>query len=64
MVVLSQYYPGITIQCTNCHALLGIDPHKDIYDSKYVYCPLCKEKVLLPLYEGEWHYANEQKKNI
>lgn len=59
MMVLSQHYPGITVQC-NCGALLGIDPHKDIYDNKYVYCPICKEKVELQLHDTEWKYSVEK----
>lgn len=50
MRILSQLYPGITVQCS-CGALLGVDPHQDIFDGKYVYCPICKEKIELPIYE-------------
>ena len=63
MTVLSQRYPGITTKCTNCVALLGIDPHQDIYENRYVYCPICKEKLELQIYESSWKYSVE-KNNI
>lgn len=53
MTVLSQLYPGITVQCA-CGALLAIDPHKDLYEDKYVYCPICKVKIELPIKESTW----------
>lgn len=57
MIVLSTQYPGITIQCPNCSALLAIDPHKDIYENKYVYCPICREKLDAGIREGSWRPA-------
>ena len=43
MTILSQTYPGFILVCKECHALLGYTS-KDIYQGKFVYCPLCKYK--------------------
>lgn len=48
MQVLSQGYCGRTLVCTQCYSLLAFN-EKDIYDKKYVYCPLCKCKNEIPL---------------
>ena len=43
MQVLSNGYCGRTLICAQCYSLLAYND-KDIYDKKYVYCPICKEK--------------------
>ena len=48
MTVLSQGYPGRTLICTQCYSLLAFND-KDIYENKYVYCPICKTKNEIPL---------------
>lgn len=44
MFVLSQKYPGLIAICPQCGALLAYTV-EDIYENKYIYCPLCKEKI-------------------
>ena len=61
MKVLSPTYPGITLICENCYCLLAIDPHKDIYENKYIYCPLCNAKNEVGIHEVEWRPAVENK---
>ena len=61
MIVYSEKYPGIIVICPECGALLGIDPHKDLYEEKYVYCPLCKHKIDSGIREVEWHFAVERR---
>lgn len=41
MIVLSRKFPGLTIICKNCGALLKYE-ESDIYGKNLVYCPLCK----------------------
>ena len=43
MTVYSKSYPGLLHICKSCYALLGYSA-ADIYEKKYIYCPLCKEK--------------------
>lgn len=55
MKVLSKTFCGSIIECTECHAILAYGP-TDIYQNKYVYCPLCKTKLLTAMnleYDGE-----------
>lgn len=53
MQVLSDRYCGLTLVCKQCYALLAYDS-KDIYDKKYVYCPLCKYKnEIIPIIDVE-----------
>ena len=59
MIVYSEKYPGIIVICPECGALLGIDPHKDLYEEKYVYCPLCYHKIDSGIREAEWRFAVE-----
>lgn len=42
MKILAQRY-GLLLACQNCHALLSYNA-ADVYEGKYVYCPICKEK--------------------
>lgn len=44
MKVLSEKYPGALMICPGCQALLGYGP-ADIYEDKFIYCPICKEKI-------------------
>lgn len=48
MTILSQGYCGRTLVCAQCYSLLAFN-EKDIYDKKYIYCPLCKYKNEIPL---------------
>ena len=43
MKILSQTFPGSLHICCECRALLAYQP-SDIYDKKYIYCPICKTK--------------------
>lgn len=41
--------------CVECGALLTYDYTKDIYEDKYIYCPICKTKQVSALnlkYDG------------
>lgn len=54
MIVLSQKFVGTPIECPNCYALLAYKLN-DVYQNKYVYCPLCRTKILTNLdlsYDG------------
>ena len=42
MKVLAQRY-GLLLVCQNCHTLLSYKA-VDVYEGKYVYCPVCNEK--------------------
>ena len=48
MEVLATKAPGLIHICSNCRALLGFTTG-DIYQSRYIYCPLCKSKELTNL---------------
>ena len=48
MQVLSNGWCGRILVCAQCYSLLAFN-EKDIYDKKYVYCPLCKNKNEIPL---------------
>ena len=41
--VISNGFPGLTLICRGCRSLLAYTP-SDVYEKKWVYCPLCKEK--------------------
>ena len=43
MKVLSQKPIACIQECINCHCILGYNL-TDIYENKYIYCPLCKTK--------------------
>lgn len=62
MTILS-LHPGLTYICPECGVLLQIDPNKDIYENKYIYCAACRAKCELPLQEAEWRYANDNNNN-
>ena len=44
MKILSRSFPGSLQLCPECQALLAFTP-ADIYDNKYIYCPLCRTKI-------------------
>ena len=46
--VLVDHFLGLTVYCTKCGALLGYTA-QDIYEKQYIYCPRCKEKIVVPL---------------
>ena len=53
MKILSERYPGSIVFC-DCGALLAYNL-KDIYSDKFIYCPLCKSQIIVPLqvkYDG------------
>ena len=53
MRVLSPKYPGLTVICSNCGALLAYN-RDDVYGDS-IYCPQCKAKTVVPLlkdYDG------------
>ena len=53
MQVLSDKFCGLTLVCKQCYALLAYNK-KDIYENKYIYCPLCKCKnEIQPIIEVE-----------
>lgn len=43
MRVLSPKPVAMTHECQYCHAFLAFNI-QDIYENKYIYCPLCKTK--------------------
>lgn len=45
MRVLSQKPIAMTHECQECHAFLAFNI-EDIYENKYIYCPICKTKQL------------------
>ena len=45
MIVLSKKCVGLIQECPTCGAVLAYLP-EDIYENKYLYCPLCKTKIL------------------
>ena len=45
MIVLSKKCIGKIQECPECGAVLGYDVG-DIYENKYLYCPVCKAKIL------------------
>lgn len=53
MEVLSQKYPGLYFICTGCGALIAHVQKNEIYEKQYVYCPICKTKNNLEIYEVE-----------
>lgn len=44
MVVLAKRKPAFVQECSGCFALLGYNI-PDIYQNKYVYCPVCRTKL-------------------
>lgn len=44
MIILSEKFGGLLRVCDKCGAVLGYNG-KDVYEGKYVYCPICKEKL-------------------
>lgn len=44
MQVLSQKFEGFIHICPTCNAVLSYVP-TDIYEGKYIYCPICKTKA-------------------
>jgi DNA-directed RNA polymerase subunit RPC12/RpoP len=61
MIIYSKTYPGCIYICEECGCLFGIDPQKDIYEEKYVYCPLCHYKMDSGIHDAEWRYAVEHR---
>lgn len=57
MIVYSKTYPGPIVICEECGCLFGYDPHSEIYEEKYVYCPLCKHKTISGIRDASWEYA-------
>lgn len=54
IVVLSQKCVGKIQECPECGAVFAYD-WGDIYQDKYLYCPVCKTKILSRLdlsYDG------------
>ena len=47
MIVLSNSYCGLTINCSECRALLGYNI-TDVYGN-VIYCPICKKPTEVPL---------------
>lgn len=44
MKILSRSFPGSLQLCPECQALLAFMP-TDIYENKYIYCPICRTKI-------------------
>lgn len=54
MKVLSKRFCGSIAYC-ECGAVLAFGP-QDIYEDKYIYCPICNAKILTQMnlsYNGE-----------
>lgn len=61
MQILSTKYIGFVKICDTCGALLAYKP-TDIYEGKYIYCPICKSKLGAQIdlgYEGVINNADE-----
>lgn len=41
--VITQKYPGFVVICEGCGRLLAYK-REDMYEGKFVYCPICKYK--------------------
>lgn len=50
MKVLAIKY-GLVQACQNCHALLSYNA-ADIYEGKYIYCPVCKQRNEVTMVTG------------
>jgi len=61
MTIYSKTYPGHIKICENCGCLFGFDPRIDLYEQKYVYCPLCHYRIDSGIYDAEWRYAVEHR---
>jgi phage FluMu protein Com len=61
VIVLSQTYPGLTLICEGCGALLAYKP-ADIYGN-LVYCPLCKRANEINMDKSYDGIIKEEKKN-
>ena len=60
MRILSERYPGSIVFC-DCGALLAYHL-EDIHCDKFIFCPICKTQITIPLqvnYDG----MKEEKKN-
>ena len=51
ITVLSQKYPGSLLFCQECHALLAFKA-ADLYEGKYIYCPVCRAKNETKIVDG------------
>ena len=67
MMVLTKTYPGFIHICSNCGALLQFNA-ADIYENKWIYCPICRSKEDCQLdksYNGvTFDYGNKNSKII
>ena len=59
MIIYSQSYPGLHLICTNCGCLFGFSV-QEIYEDKYVYCPICREKLDSGVREGAWWLSRKE----
>ena len=48
MTVLSKKFPGFLKVCEECGAVLAYVP-ADIYENRFIYCPICRYKMEIPL---------------
>jgi DNA-directed RNA polymerase subunit RPC12/RpoP len=44
MKVLAKKAPAFLEVCPACEALLAFS-FEDIYENRYIYCPICREKI-------------------
>ncbi len=48
MRTLSEVFAGLVRVCDKCGAVLAYGAH-DVYENKYIYCPVCRAKLEVPL---------------
>lgn len=63
MQVLSQKYPGRTLICDQCNALLAYN-NSDVYGANIVYCPLCHHANEIEYDKNYDGIVEEEKKDV
>lgn len=61
MMVISKTYPGLTIYCSGCGALLAYTP-ADIYGN-VIYCPICKTDTEVS-FDKNYNGLIKEEKNV
>ena len=54
MQILAKRTPAMMLSCPECRVLFAYN-FGDIYQNKYVYCPVCRTKITTPIdlgYDG------------
>ena len=59
MKILSSIFPGSIKLCSSCGCLFSYLP-SDIYENKWIYCPICHEKIESPQIEGNFTIVEDK----